>query len=127
MLKRRKPPRSGIVRNPDRVRSPAHRAWVRGHECACKATLGMSCCEGPVECAHVRTGTDGGTGIKPSDVWCVPLCRWHHREQHVFGEPAFENLMRINLKAIAERLAAQSPALRRLAHERRMMEEEMGA
>lgn len=35
--------------------------------------------------------------------------------------------MRINLKAIAERLAAQSPALRRLAHMQRMLEEELGA
>lgn len=38
-------------------RSPAHRAWVRGHACAaCGATAA-------IECAHVRVGTDGGTGI----------------------------------------------------------------
>lgn len=121
MLKRRKPPRSGIVRNPDRVRSPAHRAWVRGFECACRAT-GFTNCYGPIECAHVRIGTDGGTGIKPSDEWTIPLCAAHHRLLHSDGEPRFAAAHGLNLKAIAERLAAQSPALRRLAHMQRTSE-----
>lgn len=128
MLRRRKPPRSGIARNPERVRSPGHRKWVRGHECACQnPPIRGPLCEGSVECAHVRMGTDGGTGIKPSDRWCVPLCKAHHAEQHRIGEPAFEKRYAVNLKATAERLAALSPALKRLAHERRMLEEEIGA
>lgn len=47
----------------------------------------------PNECAHVRMGTDGGMGIKPSDRYTVPLCKWCHRlgpkSQHQIGEPAF--------------------------------------
>lgn len=130
MLKRRKPSRSGIARNPDRIRSPAHRAWVRGHICCASSstTTGDRIrCDGPIECAHVRIGTDGGTGIKPSDIWTVPLCKAHHAEQHAIGEPAFERKYQINLKRIAEDLARKSKALKRLAHERRILEEEIGA
>lgn len=61
-----------------------------------------------IEAAHVRTGTDGGTGIKPSDWWCVPLCQIHHERQHKIGEPAFERATGIDLKAEARWLAARS-------------------
>lgn len=47
----------------------------------------------PNECAHVRMGTDGGAGLKPSDRYTVPLCAKCHRTasdaQHRIGEPAF--------------------------------------
>ena len=46
---------------------------------------------------------------KPHDKWCLPLCRGHHREQHHIGEPAFEFSYGIDMKAIAEGLAARSP------------------
>jgi hypothetical protein len=32
---------------------PRHRAWVRRHHCCVPACLNI-----PIECAHVRTGTD---------------------------------------------------------------------
>lgn len=65
-------------------RSPAHRKWVSGHACsACGSTVA-------IECAHVRVGTDGGTGLKPSDKWCISLCRDCHAEQHILGEQSFE-------------------------------------
>ncbi len=89
-------------------RSPAHRAWVRLHACcACGSYAG-------IECAHVRTGTDGGVGAKPSDRWTVSLCGDCHRKQHQVGEAEFEKRFGINLKAIAEGLFRASPHRRKL-------------
>lgn len=124
MLPRRKPPKSGIERNPERVRSPGHRKWVRGHVCAASGLREPwhEPCDGLIECAHVRTGTDGGTGIKPSDAWTVPLCKSHHAEQHAIGEPAFERKYGVNLKRIAEDLARRSPHLRKLARDEQLTE-----
>jgi hypothetical protein len=87
----------------------AHRNWVRKHHCCvpgCKRT--------PIECAHVRLGTDGGAGLKPSDRWAISLCAHHHREQHSIGEASFEREHGIALKALAEEFARQSPHWRRL-------------
>ena len=84
-------------------RSPAHRAWVRGHACsACGSTAG-------IECAHVRDGTDGGTGMKPSDRWTISLCAECHRKQHQLGEGTFERHHGINMKALAVEFTAKSP------------------
>lgn len=85
-------------------RSPAHRTWVRGHQCSVPGCEDM-----PIECAHVRTGTDGGMGMKPSDVWCISLCRAHHAEQHNIGEPEFEKLHRIDMKRLAMAFLNASP------------------
>jgi hypothetical protein len=84
-------------------RSPAHRAWVRGH--ACSACGSMTA----IECAHVRIGTDGGTGIKPSDRWCISLCKECHARQHQIGEAAFEKERGINMKLLAQMFLAKSP------------------
>lgn len=59
----------------------------------------------PIEAAHVRRGTDGGTGIKPSDTWTVPACHFHHAEIHRIGEAAFERQTGIKLRALAAELA----------------------
>lgn len=83
---------------------PAHRAWVRRHHCCVPG-----CLQRPIECAHVRTGTDGGTALKPSDRWTVSLCWQHHREQHHIGERAFETRYGINLHELAIEFARRSP------------------
>jgi hypothetical protein len=89
-------------------RSPAHRAWVRGHACsACGSQAG-------IECAHVRTGTDGGVGIKPSDQWCISLCKDCHARQHQIGETTFEKQHGINMKALAEEFYRASPHRKKL-------------
>jgi hypothetical protein len=88
---------------------PAHRAWVRRHRCSVPG-----CDLLPIECAHVRTGTDGGTGLKPSDRWTISLCRAHHGEQHAIGEAAFEKRYGLDLIALAETFAARSPHWREL-------------
>lgn len=84
-------------------RSPAHRAWVRGHACcACGSQAG-------IECAHVRDGTGGGMSMKPSDRWCISLCRNCHHEQHTIGEASFGRKHGINMKALAIEFAKASP------------------
>jgi hypothetical protein len=99
------PPR--ISRKSDKAdkgrRCPAHRKWVRGHACSACGT------ETAIECAHVRIGTDGGTGIKPSDKWCISLCKDCHARQHQIGEAAFEAETHINMKALAEMFFRISP------------------
>jgi hypothetical protein len=89
-------------------RCPAHRKWVAGHACsACGSQAG-------IECAHVRTGTDGGVGIKPSDQWCISLCKDCHARQHQIGETTFEKQHGINMKALAEEFYRASPHRKKL-------------
>jgi len=87
----------------------AHRAWVRQHRCSVPQCQNL-----PIECAHVRSGTDGGQGLKPSDRWCISLCQRHHHEQHRVGERAFEVRHGICLVDLARAFAARSPHWRRL-------------
>lgn len=48
-----------------------------------------------VEAAHIRYGDPvvckrkAGMGEKPDDVWTLPLCGRHHREQHGMNEKYF--------------------------------------
>lgn len=90
-------------------RSPAHRAFVRSHACsACGDTAA-------IECAHVRVGTDGGVGIKPSDRFTISLCKPCHSLQHQLGEREFEKRRGINMKALAEEFFRRSPHRGKLA------------
>ena len=82
----------------------AHRAWVRRHRCSVPG-----CKRLPIECAHVRRGTDGGLGLKPSDKWTISLCQFHHLEQHEIGESAFEARHDLNLLQLAEEFTKRSP------------------
>jgi len=52
----------------------------------------------------VRTGTDGGTGIKPGDRYAVPLCALCHAKQHRVGELTFWSALRIDPINVAARL-----------------------
>jgi hypothetical protein len=78
---------------------------VRRHGCC---VCGIFPSGFPIEFAHVRTGTDGGTGIKPSDWWGISLCSHHHRDQHLIGEPAFEATYCIDMKKLAMEFAKTS-------------------
>jgi len=86
----------------------AHRAWVRRHRCSVPG-----CRKLPVECAHVRSATDGGLGLKPSDKWTISLCQDHHLEQHEIGEAGFEARYDLNLIELAKEFAKRSPYLQR--------------
>lgn len=89
---------------------PQHRAWVRQHHCSVP-----NCTRLPIECAHVRVGTDGGMALKPSDKWVVSLCAGHHAEQHRMGEASFSKRYGINLFDLATEFARRSPHLHRLS------------
>lgn len=41
------------------------------------------------EAHHLRINNNSGVAIKPSDVYCVPLCRKHHIEYHAKGSEKF--------------------------------------
>ena len=92
-----------------RIRCPAHLAWVRGFACSIPRCNGE-----PIEAAHVRTGTDGGMGMKPGDQWVISLCASHHQTQHECGERWFEATYHIDMKALAQEFAAKSPYRKRL-------------
>lgn len=68
-------------RKPNLRLRPKHREWVKTLPC-------IACGCGPCDPAHVRMGTDGGAGLKPSDRFVVPLCRLCHETQHE-GEVSF--------------------------------------
>jgi hypothetical protein len=83
---------------PDFRRRLAHLAFVRLLPC-------VACGKGaPSDAAHVRTGTDGGTGIKPGDRYAVPLCAACHAKQHRVGELTFWSTLRIDPVNVALRL-----------------------
>ena len=88
---------------------PAHRAWVRRHHCCVPG-----CRQLPIECAHVRKGTDGGIGLKPSDRWVISLCVLHHIEQHRIGEVRFEAQYGLDLRELAAVFASLSSHRHRL-------------
>ena len=111
--KRKKPERMG-VRPPTVVRSPGHLKWVRGFHCSVAGIF----CTGNAQAAHVRTGTDGGTSMKPGDNWAIPLCAAHHGKQHQIGEAQFERVHGIDMKEIAADLWSRSP--HRRAWERKL-------
>ena len=106
-LKRRKRPKMGL-RKEIRVRSVSHLRWVRGFLCLI-AGNGFHVCFGKPEAHHVRRGTDGALGIKPSDSFTVPVCSTAHREIHDKGEERFGKEYDINLLGEANKLWRMSP------------------
>ena len=104
MLRTPLPPKIASKRAPSARSCPAHRAWVRQHHCSVPGCQAL-----PIECAHVRRGTDGGTALKPSDRWAVSLCAGHHAEQHRLGEQSFEAVYEIDLVELANAFARSSP------------------
>jgi len=75
-----------------------HLAFVRQLPCV---TCGKAA---PSEAAHVRTGTDGGVGMKPADRYAVPLCTACHAGQHRVGELTFWATLRVDPLNVAFRL-----------------------
>ena len=94
------------------LRSLEHLRFVRSKQCAIQGMIGDSrihVCSGPIQAAHIRMGTDGGTGKKPSDNFTIPLCAKAHHEQGQIGEGAFEKRYLLNTKNVAECLWLDSP------------------
>ena len=83
---------------PNLRRRVQHLAFVRQLPCvACGKAA-------PSSAAHVRTATDGGVGMKPSDRYAVPLCTTCHAKQHRIGELTFWSARRIDPFNVAWRL-----------------------
>lgn len=95
--------RTGDERGP--LRCYGHLRFIRAHHCSVPG-----CASTQIEAAHVRGGTDGGMGQKPSDRFTLPICADHHREQHNIGEAAFERRHKISMRQIADKLWDISPA-----------------
>ena len=114
-LKRRKKQSMGL-RDSGMIRSEGHLQFCRGFRCSIADKPGHKC-EGKIEACHVRSGTDGGTSLKPSDCWVIPICSEGHKLQHQIGEAAFETRFGIDMKAIARKLWQVSS--HRLKYERK--------
>ena len=86
-----------------RLRSTAHRDWVRDHYCSVPG-----CALKPIEVAHVNRASTRGVGQKSSDAFTLSLCRDHHAESHQ-GDKTFERKYGINLLALAREFYMKSP------------------
>jgi hypothetical protein len=58
----------------------------------------------PPEAGHVRSGSDAGVEMKPSDRYSVYLCIDCHELQHQFGELTFWSVLHIDPLNVAFRL-----------------------
>jgi hypothetical protein len=58
---------------------------------------------GEIVNAHITTG---GMGRKADAKLCVPMCDYHHKNQHLFGTRGFELAYGIDLKAEAAKVEA---------------------
>lgn len=104
MLPPRKHKNSG--KQDERKRSPAHRSWIRGFECSNPKCITP---DEPIECAHVRIGSGGGMGMKPSDAWCIALCRICHARSHNVGDQTFMQETGLGLVELAQAFYRASP------------------
>jgi len=67
------------------LRDKNHLAFVRSLPCL----ISNHECGGETQACHIRRGTDGSMGVKPSDNYTIPLCHVHHTLQHNKGEITF--------------------------------------
>lgn len=88
-------------KQPDPKRSASHLKFLRSLPCCI-------CGRAPSEACHIRAGTDGGMGVKPSDRFAVPMCTEHHRDQHQRGELAFWSGHGVDPTGLAEHLWTKS-------------------
>jgi hypothetical protein len=86
-----------------KLRSTAHRDWVRGHHCSVPGCQLM-----PIEVAHVNRASTRGLSTKSSDAFTLALCREHHAESHR-GEKSFELKHGFRLLDKAEEFYRASP------------------
>src|SRR6201981_2868491 len=93
-------PRTVARRKPklDPHRRGQHLTFIRQLPCVACGRAASS------EPAHVRTGTDGGVGMKPGDRYAVPLCTTCHAKQHRVGELTLLSALRFDPHNAALRL-----------------------
>lgn len=68
-------------------------SWLRKQKCVVSGELAQVA-------HHVRLGTNGGKGIKPSDYFCIPLLNEYHTHGthalHIIGEESFFRIFRLD-------------------------------
>lgn len=64
--------------------------WLRGRRCI----IDNKDCSGPIVAAHVDYAGTKGMALKVQDCDAVPMCDFHHKEQHK-GWKSFEKKYRI--------------------------------
>ncbi len=90
--------------------SDIHKRFIRTFHCIVWGNPHGACdTDHKIECAHIRTAANSGTGKKPGDEWLVAACRTHHAEMHSRGDVSFERKYGVNLAALALEFAASSP------------------
>ncbi len=72
-------------------------AWLREQRCLISGEI--------AQCAHhIRLGTNGGTALKPSDYFCIPLTNDYHtaglNALHRIGEETFINKYSLDIEDI---------------------------
>lgn len=73
-------PTTGTLRQrQEPLRSRPYLDYLRSVPC-------VICGDIPSEAAHFRAGLSGGTGYKPPDNLCFPLCHTHHLEQSLCSD-----------------------------------------
>lgn len=97
-----------IVKPKARLRSTAHRDWVRKHHCSVPG-----CHQMPIEVAHVGKANNHGIGKKASDAFTLSLCRDHHQESHR-GDKTFQKKYGLDLMALAREFYFRSPHRQKL-------------
>ena len=85
-------------RKPNLRRKATHLAFIRLLPCVACGLEGFS------QATHVRNGADGGTGLKSSDRFNLPLCGTCHMRQHARGEVTFWGNLGIDPLDAASRL-----------------------
>ncbi len=78
-------------------RNSKYLAWLRKRPCAVS--------NNQAQCAHhIRLGTNGGSGLKPSDYFCIPLLNYYHTSGpealHIIGEGSFFNKFKLNRNSL---------------------------
>lgn len=85
---------------------PSHLSFIKRLPCICCLASVERIERYGCDPAHLKTAsrmhgkTDGGWG-RPSDMWCLPLCRMHHDQQHGTNEMRFWSLYRIDPHLLA--------------------------
>jgi PIN domain nuclease of toxin-antitoxin system len=92
-----------------RLKSTAHRDWVRDHFCSVPGCQLM-----PIETHHIRTAANSGVGKKCSDAFIISLCRDHHKQYHNIGRDTFESRHGFDCMDKAREFYSKSPHRRKL-------------
>lgn len=120
-LRAKKPARGRpSTKEPDARRSQDHKDWLAKQPCCLagrframtpREGVGVirHVCFGDVVAAHIRIGTRGGTGYKPNDGYCLPLCYQGHNLDEHKGARSFARRWGLDPKAAAIEYANRSP------------------